>query len=84
MTIDMNVLQLAAEIERSRTEDDGSDSGVGLSVSRKVEDGTATWDVFLGISHSMTVLDSENDYHDMPAAEIAARIIEWWDSEWDD
>ena len=82
--IDMNVTQLATEIERSRNEDDGTDSGVGLSASRTIENGVATWDVFIGISHSMTVLDSENNYRNTPTADIAARIIQWWDTEWDD
>lgn len=84
--IGMNVKQLVAEIERSKREDDGIDSGRGLSVNRKVEDGIAKWDVFLGRGDRipMTVLDSETDYRETPSADIAARIIEWWDAEWDD
>lgn len=85
MEIDMNVTQLVHEIERSRRADDGTDSGVGLSVNRMIVNGdTAEWNVFLGKSQSMTILDSETDYHDMPAADIAAKIIQWWDADWDD
>jgi len=84
MTIDMNVTQLVAAIERSKLKDDGTDSGVGLSVNRTVENGVSQWDVFLGQSHQMTILDSETDYHDMPSADVAALVIKWWDAEWDD
>ena len=84
--INMNVEQLVAEIDRSRQEDDGEDAGRGLSVNRRVEDGLAIWDVFLGNGARipMTVLDAEIDYRDKRTSEIAAIIIQNWDAEWDD
>lgn len=85
MTIDLNITQLAAAIQRSLSEDDGKDAGKGLSVNRKVENGIATWDVFLGVAPtSMTVLDSQTDYRSMQPADIATVIISEWDAEWDD
>lgn len=83
--IDENSTQLIHEIERSRREDDGIDSGIGISVNRMIVNGnTAEWEVFFGQSQEMTILDSKTDFRNMPAADIAAKIIGWWDAEWDD
>jgi hypothetical protein len=79
--IDANITQLVTEIERAQAYEGAM---LGLSISRHVEDGVATWGIHLGLDHNMTIFDSQTDYRGTPAVDIAAEIIRDWDAEWDD